>query len=176
MDHADFERAATYWERKDAAGAAASPESRMGADELRQEIDTFLAKHNTCALATAAGDAVRCTPLEYTYHDGAVWIFSEGGRKFVGLEANPQISLCVYEGYQGFGGLASVQMDGTAEILLPGDAEYASAAEFRHIPLETLEKLPEPMYLIKVTPQRVDYLRSDLKKRGLSSRQHLEVS
>ena len=41
-----------------------------------------------CALAAGIGDYVRCTLLEYSYHDGEFWIFTEGGEKFIGLERN----------------------------------------------------------------------------------------
>ena len=177
MNEQDFERAASYWDRKEAASAAdQSAGACMPADELRAEVGRFLQEHNTCALATGHGVQIRCTPLEYTYHDGAIWIFSEGGRKFVGLARNSQVSLAVYEPYGGFGKLASVQIDGVAEVLLPGDEEYRQAAAFRHISMDVLQGLSEPMYLIKVVPTRIDYLCSDLKGRGYASRQHLECS
>lgn len=175
MKHEDYERAATYWTRKDEDAAGKAGSAKMDADQLQQEIEAFLAEHNTCALATGTGAHLRCTPLEYTYHDGAFWIFSEGGRKFLGLEKSPHVALAVYERYEGFGSLGSVQVEGTAQALLPEDDGYASAAAFRHIPLKTLQSLPEPMYLIKIVPERMDYLRSDLKQRGFSSRQHLEL-
>ena len=33
-------------------------------------IEDYIQRGNTCALATGAGDYVRCTPIEYSYHDG----------------------------------------------------------------------------------------------------------
>jgi hypothetical protein len=39
--------------------------------------------------------------------------------------------------------------------------------------VEALKKLPEPMYLLKIKPVRIDYLDSELKKQGFSSRQQL---
>ena len=50
-----------------------------------------------CALAAGIGDYVRCTLLEYSYHDGQFWIFTEGGEKFIGLERNKNVSLAVFE-------------------------------------------------------------------------------
>lgn len=173
MDHEAFERAASYWDRKDGATPA---EQRMAPAELRGAVEAFIQDHNTCALATGAAGQVRCTPLEYTYHDGAFWIFSEGGRKFRGLAENPHVGLAVFEPYGGFGTLKSLQVDGTATVLVPGDAEYAAAAAFRNIPLDALRKLPEPMYLIKIVPEHLDYLDSDLKQRGLATRQHLDLA
>lgn len=45
----------------------------------------------------------------------------------------------------------------------------------KHIKLEAIKKLPQPMNLIRMVPQVFDYLDSDLKKEDLSSRQHYEV-
>ena len=54
------------------------------ADEMHSSVNS----NNTCTLATGTGDYVRCTPIEYSYHDGKFWMFSEGGEKFIGLEKN----------------------------------------------------------------------------------------
>ena len=61
-----------------------------------------------CALAAGIGDYVRCTLLEYSYHDGQFWIFTEGGEKFIGLERNKNVSLAVFEKPPDFGALKSV--------------------------------------------------------------------
>ena len=42
---------------------------------------------------------------------------------------------------------------------------------FRKIPLETLQKLEEPMWLLKIVPTEVTCLNSDFKKDGFGSRQ-----
>ena len=51
--------------------------------------------------------------------------------------------------------------------------EYIKIMEFKKIPLEAMKKLPQPMNLIKIVPESFDYLDSDLKKDGFSSRQHI---
>lgn len=168
MDHEQFEEAATYWTSKEADA------KRMPADELRHTVDEFLAKHNTCALATGSGDFVRCTPLEYAWRDGAFWIFSEGGLKFRALERNANVSLSVFESYGGFGMLESAQVTGTAEVVDPESAEFAEAAAARGLPEAALAKLKGSLHLLKITPSRIDYLASSLKERGYSVRQWLE--
>jgi nitroimidazol reductase NimA-like FMN-containing flavoprotein (pyridoxamine 5'-phosphate oxidase superfamily) len=72
----DYKAAANYWFEKDKSAVKMDPE------ELKAEIEEFLKKHKVCALATAAGDFVRCTPIEYNYVDGCFYLFSEGGLKF----------------------------------------------------------------------------------------------
>ncbi len=55
---------------------------KTGSGCSKKAVEEYIQANNTCALATAAGDFVRCTPLEYTYHDDCFWIFfSEGGEK-----------------------------------------------------------------------------------------------
>lgn len=167
MDHEQFEQAANYWTAKE-------PDAkRMPEDELRKRIDKFLESHNTCAFACGYGDFVRCTPLEYSWHDGALWIFSEGGLKFRALERNRNVSVAVFERYEGFGTLESAQITGTAQIVDSESDEFAEAAAAKGIEGPALEKVRGMLHLIRVEPSRIDYLCSALKDEGYSVRQWL---
>ena len=166
----DYKKAASYWMEKDARAA------RMERDVLLAEIEKFIMAHNTCALATGCGDYIRCTPIEYNYQDRRFWLFSEGGMKFSALEKNKNVCLAIYDGYVGFGQLSGMQISGTAELVEPWTGEYMDLLTFRKIPVENLKKLPVTMYLIKVTPIRIDFLCSEFKKLGFDSRQHLCLS
>ena len=168
MTPKEFDKAAAYWTSKE------DGEKRMPQDELLAAIDAFLAKHNTCALATGSGDFVRCTPLEYAWRDGAIWIFSEGGLKFRGLKGNANVSIAVFEPYDGFGKLASAQITGTAGLVSADDPAFAEAAAAKGIPATALEKVADRLHLIRVTPSRIDYLCSELKAQGYDARQHLD--
>jgi general stress protein 26 len=167
MTHEEYQKAAEYWKTKDKTGAAVEK------DRLRARMEEYINANNTCALATGAGDFVRCTPIEYAWHDQAFWMFTEGGEKFLALEKNKNVCLAIYDKYSGFGTVKGMQVSGTAEIIEPFSAEYIAAAAFKKIPVEALKKLPEPMYLLKIKPVRIDYLDSELKKQGFSSRQQL---
>lgn len=100
-------------------------------------------------------------------------MFSEGGRKFIGLEKNSHVCLAIYDKYDGFGNLRSLQGTGIAAMVEPFPEEYNAHAAFKKIPLDALKKLPSPMNLICVTPTRIDALFSDFKKDGYSVRQVL---
>ena len=166
MTHEQFEKAAKYWKNKE--------QTSMPKDELQRAVEKYIGENNTCALATGAGDFVRCTPIEYSYHDGKFWMFSEGGEKFIGLEKNENVCLAIYDKYDGFGSLKSIQVMGRAELVEPFSDIYNAHAQIRKIPLEALKKLESPMNLICVTPIRIDVLFSEFKKNGYSSRQTLE--
>lgn len=182
MDHEQFKSAASYWIDRDAK--AGSP-GRMPAGELRERVEGFLAAHKVCALATCAGGAPRCTPLEYDYRNGALWIFSEGGLKFRGLEPaeganSAPVSLAVFEPNAKFTQLASVQVDGRATIVDPSSPEFLDAVAAKGVGAAgsaalaaKVARFAEMLHLIKVVPTQVDLLDSSLKQQGYDVRQHL---
>ena len=163
MTHEQYKDAAQYWDKKE---SIPMPET-----ELKKAVEDYIKANNTCALATGAGEYVRCTPIEYSFHNGKFWMFSEGGKKFIGLETNPNVCLAIFDKYDGFGNLKSLQVMGKAEMVEPFSAAYNAHAAYKKIPLTALEKLPTPMNLICVTPTEVNALFSDFKKDGYGSRQ-----
>lgn len=168
MTQEQFQKAAQYWKNKE--------QLVMPREALEQAVYHYINENNTCALATGTGTYVRCTPIEYSFHDGKFWMFSEGGEKFIGLEKNENVCLAIYDKYDGFGKLKSIQVMGKAELIEPFSDSYKAHAEYKKIPLAALEKLESPMNLICVTPVKMEVLFSDFKKEGYSSRQTLEFS
>ena len=159
--------AARYWEVKDAGSA------KLDQAKLQTIVEGYIKANNTCALATGTRDYVRCTPIEYSYHDGCFWMFSEGGKKFIGLAENPNVCLAIYDKYEGFGKLHGIQVVGRAELVQPFSERYNTHAVLQKIPLAALQKLSSPMHLICVHPTRIDCLFSDFKELGCASRQTL---
>ena len=159
--------AAGYWDEKDAEGV------KLERGKLKAMVEDYIHANNTCALATGAGDYVRCTPIEYSYHDGCFWMFSEGGKKFIGLGQNPNVCLAIYDKYEGFGKLHGGQVMGRAELVEPFSAPYVAHAVYKGISEEFLRKLKSPMHLIRIYPRRMDCLFSDFKELGCGSRQTL---
>ena len=166
MTHEEYVKASSYWKNKE--------QTEMPKAALKQAVTTYIEANNTCTLATGTGDYVRCTPIEYSFHDGKFWMFSEGGDKFIGLEKNKNVCLAIYDKYDGFGNLKSLQIMGKAELIKPFSDVYKAHAEYKKIPIAALEKLDSPMQLICVTPVKIEALFSDFKKDGYSSRQTLE--
>jgi Pyridoxamine 5''-phosphate oxidase. len=167
MDEADFERAASFWERREQSG------KRMEDAALLAEITKFACSHNTCALATGSGTFVRCTPIEYTYTDGSFYLFSEGGQKFRALAVNPLVSLAVFDQYSGMDSVNGMQVTGRAVLVEPFSGEYLKLLAVKGIPSSALASLEYTMHLIKVIPSRVDMLCSAFKRQGFNSRQYV---
>lgn len=169
MDHEAYKKAAEYWIQKD------KDSLKMDRDKLWNAIMEYISSNNTCALATGTGTFVRCTPIEYVYHHDAFWMFSEGGEKFIALENNKNVCLAIFDKYQGFGNLKGMQVTGIAQMVEPFTEEYITAAEFKKIPIDALRKLSEPINVIKIIPEKIEYLNSDFKKSGYDSRQKYEL-
>ena len=169
MKSNEYKKAIIFWNKKEV--------KKMPAELLKAAVEEFFFSNAVCALATGAGSYVRCTPLEYSYHDGKFWIFTEGGEKFIGLETNKNVSLAVFDKNTNFGELKGVQVMGVAELIEPMSDEYLQHAEYKKIPAAALQKLAdkgEPMYLLCITPVKMDVLFSDFKKQGYDSRQKIE--
>ena len=111
MTTEEYKKAADFWNTKECKG--------IPVKQLKAVIEEFLNSSTACALVIGTGDYVRCTPLEYGYHDGLFRIFTEGGKKFIGLEKNRNVSLAVFEKNPDFGELKSIQVMGTAKLIKP---------------------------------------------------------
>ena len=169
MNKEEYEKAANFWKNKET--------KKMPAEQLKPFVEDYLASNSVCALATGTGDFVRCTPLEYSYHDGKFWIFTEGGEKFIGLEKNDNVSLAVFDKNPSFAGLKSVQVSGKAKIIEEMSKEYVEHAEYKKIPVASLQKLIDQghsMHLLCIEPSKIDALFSDFKKQGYDVRQALD--
>ena len=152
MTHEEFEQAANYWKEKDADN------EKLDEETLKTAVIEYIKENDTCALATGTGNFVRCTPIEYKYNKDAFWMFTEGGEKFIALEQNSNVCIAIFEKYAGFGKLKGMQVTGTATIIEPFADDY----------------MQHPMNLIKIAPKRIDFLNSEFKQMGCSSRQFIE--
>ncbi len=125
MTHDEYIKAASFWDEKGGV--------KMEEEELKRRVYEYLSTSRVCALATGSGEGVRCTPLEYSFHDGVFWIFTEGGHKFTSLEKNNNVSLAVFDLNTSFNALKSVQVAGRAEIVEPLSEKYVKHAEYKKI-------------------------------------------
>lgn len=165
MTEEQFDAAQSFWALKDKEA------KKMPREQILSWYENFLASHKVLALSTSDGDFVRCTPLEYNYFSGKIWIFTEGGLKFRALRKNRNVCAAVFDTDASFGGLKSVQITGDAEFPELFSDEYLAAAEQRKIPVQALKSLKSPMWLIKIVPSEIICLNSEFKKGGFSTRQ-----
>lgn len=97
---------------------------------------------------------MRCTPIEYTYREGALYLLSEGGERFAHLMLNRQVSVAVYNKYTGMASLGGVQITGTAAIVDQGSTEYAEILELKGLNPDQFVALPMDLNLIRIDIRR----------------------
>lgn len=134
--------------------------------DLRILVESFLASHNTCTLATASRGRVRATPIEYTYQDGHIYLLSEGGEKYANLIENDSVSIAVYEPYESMDSVAGMQISGTASIVKPSSPEFRSILRIKGLKPERLASLLINLNLIKIRLEKAEILYAKLKSRG----------
>ena len=147
----------------------------MEPDKALEHIVGFIKGHNTCAFATATGDWVRCTPIEYTYMDGCFYLYSEGGSKFIGLEKNKNVSLAIFEYYGDMRDSHGLQVMGTAELYPPRCELFKNVLEFKGIPYDVMKAAKVDVCLIKITPHRYEMYDTDFVKEGHDVRQIIDL-
>lgn len=147
--------------------------SKMPNNELKNEIEKFILNHNTCALATGSGNFIRCTPIEYQYYENNFYIITEGGFKFKGILQNKTVSMSIADNYENMANVKGLQISGVAKIVPLFSEEYIDVLKSKKIQSNILEKLPINLYIIKVTPQKFEFLNTDFKKNNFDSRQEL---
>lgn len=167
MERTDYIEASRYWSRREAEL------KRMPERELFKRMEGFLQTHNTCALATGSGTFVRCTPVEYEYFGGRLWIVTEGGLKFAALKDNKKVSIAVYEPYRDFDSIKGLQITGTAEVAEPGSGAFEEYG--RHRAKEgSGAPLPQGLYLLAVVPEKIEAVFGEFLELGYSARQSIE--
>lgn len=139
-------------------------------DPLKIVIDEFLSSHNTCTLATCHLNSVRSTPIEYNYYNGFLYLLTEGGEKFANLLLNKNVSISIYEEFNGMDNLRGMQITGHA-VLIEDKEEYNSLLDFKGLKSEFIKSMPIKMNMIKIIPNKIEFLNSQFKKNGYSAKQ-----
>ena len=153
-----------------------APVSVMPADMLGREVESFINRHTTLALATGGGARIRCTPLEYLYLDGVFYIISEGGLKFSNIQDNSNVSVSIFDEYtDSTQPLSGLQMYGMAEQVAFGSSDYWQILNLRGVTPEILEDLPVTLFVLRIIPMTYEYLNSTFANAGYDARQVLDT-
>lgn len=142
---------------------------------LKNTIDEFIKKHNMLAFATGSGSYVRCSPVEYIYDRGCFYLITEGGNKFRGLLQNPQVSVGIYDAYQGMNQLGGLQITAKAALIPLHSTRYDEIMTIKGVKKEQLDKLAVSLYMIEIKPVLFEFLYSPLTKQGYDTRQVYKV-
>jgi menaquinone-dependent protoporphyrinogen IX oxidase/uncharacterized protein YhbP (UPF0306 family) len=139
-------------------------------DKLKIAIDEFLSSHNTCTLATCHLNNVRSTPIEYNYYNSFLYLLTEGGEKFSNLLLNKNVSVSVYEDYNGMKNLKGMQITGQTSFI-EDDEEFNNVLKFKGLNVEFIKSMPIKMNIVKIVPEKIEFLNSQFKNNGYSAKQ-----
>lgn len=145
----------------------------LPASKLREEVENFLKQHNTCTLATSSRGRVRATPLEYIYNQGQIYVLSEGGVKFANLLSSSLVSLAVYEDYTDRDNICGMQITGQAHVV-EDLTEYNQVIQMKGMTMDFIRSLPVDLHIIRIDLEKVEFLKSEFKENGYSTRQILK--
>jgi uncharacterized protein len=97
------------------------------ADELKQQVLSYLEAHNTMTLATCSGDLPWAATVFYASNDLRLYFFSAPeSRHCQNLAANPRLAVTIQEDYRDWRKIKGIQLEGTV-MALDGLAEKAKA-------------------------------------------------
>ena len=153
-------------------------EKRLSIEDLKKRIIEFLESTNMCVLATCSNNVPRATPVEYHSEGLMIYFVGEPGTKLGNIANNPKVSIGVFLPYKGWDSTKGAQITGRAKII-----PRANAAEFKRglkaykwerTAKETgIKEFPKTVELIRVDPEKIEFIDMSLKKIGFSARQVL---
>jgi general stress protein 26 len=138
-------------------------------------IAGFLNKHNMCVMATCRESIPRATPIEF-YADGlTLYMMGDPGNKMENIRSNPVVSIGINDPLKGWMSIKGVQISGLAQVFHDDQSEYAEAMkiyQWQNLGTDLGWTGPPRGYnVIKVVPDRIEYLDLSLNTRGFSDKQ-----
>ncbi len=146
---------------------------QMAEAAIKTAVEDYLKANHICVLATGHDDRVRATTVDYLFENGKIYIYSEGGEKFAHLLRSPAVALAVYTEYTTMEDIAGLQVEGRAEILRPGAAGHAEALALRNIDPDRLRAANVDLNVIRITPEKAEFLNAAFKRQGHAMKQTL---
>jgi uncharacterized protein YhbP (UPF0306 family) len=145
----------------------------MPDDVLKKEISAFLNRRKVLVLCTCLNNIPRATPMDFyienTNENYNIYVGLAPGRKVTNIEQNPIVSIGIYtpldtskiQGMQ-----ITAQGSKNLIFLRENDEEFEKAQKI----VRGTRKL-----ILKIIPNKIEYLDYDLIKRGFSRFQSLDL-
>ncbi|MGD0451855.1 MAG: pyridoxamine 5'-phosphate oxidase family protein [Candidatus Bathyarchaeia archaeon] len=149
---------------------------RMPTEKLENHIIQFLKEQNMCVLATCSDGVPRATPIEYHSKGITMYFVGEPGAKMKNIANNPNVSIGIFLPYTGWDSAKGAQITGKATIISRTDLdefrEGLEAYQWEKTAKElNIKEFPNTVELIKVEPEKIEYVDMSLKKLGYNPRQ-----
>jgi nitroimidazol reductase NimA-like FMN-containing flavoprotein (pyridoxamine 5'-phosphate oxidase superfamily) len=152
----------------------------MPAKVLEERIIEFLKEQNMCVLATCGNGLPRATPIEYHSKEITIYLVGEPGTKLKNITDNPNVSIGIFLPYTGWDSAKGAQITGKAKIIsrqdLDGLREGLEAYQWEKTAKQlNMKEFPKTVELVRVDPEKIEFIDMSLKKMGYSPRQTLAV-
>ncbi len=141
---------------------------------LENLIKEFMLQECMCVLATCSDDSPRASPVEFFPLGTTIYVLTEGGEKIDNITKNPRVSIAVHAPFTGWQNLRGLQIAGNAEVGIKGTRIFEDGTEAyrKRRGLESAH-LPDFMKVIRIVPQKMEYIDTRLADEGFGIRQEL---
>ena len=145
-------------------------------EELKKRIIAFFESTNMCVLATCTNNIPRATPIEYHSEGLTIYFVAEPGNKLKNIAKNPRVSIGVFLPYEGWDSAKGAQITGHATIIprAPVDEfnQALRAYKWERTAKEMgIKEFPKTVEMVKVEPEKIEFVDMALKRSGFSARQ-----
>jgi nitroimidazol reductase NimA-like FMN-containing flavoprotein (pyridoxamine 5'-phosphate oxidase superfamily) len=153
---------------------------RMPTKDLKKRMMQFLSEQNMCVLATCGNGVPRATPIEYHSKGLIMYFVGEPGIKLKNITDNPNVSVGIFLPYEGWDSAKGAQITGKAKIIsrknLDEFKEGLEAYKWEKTAKEMdLKEFPNTVELVKVDPEKIEFIDMSLRQMGYSPRQELNI-
>ena len=143
----------------------------LPAPELREHVEELLGNQKYCTICTGFNGDVRGTVISYTYHQGRLYAFCEGTRKFANILRNDRVCVTVFGPHRGGALAAGLQLFGTARIHYPGTEGYRRMFALSRLKYDRIMSLPFLLNGLEIRLERAEFFWANWRKEGLATRQ-----
>ncbi len=147
---------------------------QMSKDEIERRCAVFIKNHNMCVLCTTKDNVPRGTPLPYWADGTTLYMGADKGTKRENIEANPKVSVSIFDPRTSWLSVKGMQITGEATLLSDDDPEFDHATMLRIRELLVGEDLgdfkPRGRAILKVEVKKIELLDVALKLEGYDSR------
>jgi hypothetical protein len=150
-------------------------EKELSRGELERLISRLLKEETVCVIATCSQDVPRASTVEFFPSGTTLYILTEGGEKVINILKNPHVSVAIHAPFAGWESVRGLQITGTAQIGRKGSKIFEEGVDaYRNRRGDENLTLSDFMIVIRVMPERVEYVETVLGNRGLKVRHTLE--
>lgn len=151
-------------------------EKALSRGVLERMIVEFMDTQGMCVLATCSSGEPRASAVEFFPEGTTIYVLTEGGRKIANIERNPRVSVAIHTQFTGWDSIQGIQIAGRAEIGDRGSAIFTAGEEAYARRKKQAIKLPDFMHVIRITPQKIEYLDTTLRAKGYGVKHVLEYA